>query len=75
MVRNIIVSVYIAVWGIATIVILIKKGEIPAEYWTLPAVGLGGLLAALSSLEKKSDKKKEKEPPPEPEDPTVKEEV
>jgi hypothetical protein len=54
------------VWGIATVVILIKNGTVPPEYWTLPAVGLGGLLAALNSLNNRKSKKSEEdedEPP------------
>lgn len=63
MVRTVVASVYIGVWGIATIIILIKNGTVPPEYWTLPAVGLGGLIAALNSLDRKFDKPKVDTPP------------
>lgn len=63
MVRTVVASVYIGVWGIATIIILIKNGTVPPEYWTLPAVGLGGLIAALNSLDRKFDKPKVDNPP------------
>lgn len=63
MVRTVVASVYIGVWGIATLIILIKNGTVPPEYWTLPAVGLGGLIAALNSLDKKIDKPKVDTPP------------
>ena len=77
MVRTIIAAIYIGVWGVATIVILIRNGAIPPEYWTLPAVGLGGLLAALNTLDSKNktneDKPKKPKLPPPAEDSTAEE--
>lgn len=53
MLRTIVAVIFMVVWGAATIVVLVQKHEIPPEYWTLPALGLGGLLAALGSSDKK----------------------
>lgn len=64
MVRTIAAATYMLVWGMATIVILIRGDPIPAEYWTLPAIGLGGLLTAISTLENKSRKDKHEVGPP-----------
>lgn len=63
MVRTIAAAIYMVVWGIATIVLLLKGDPIPAEYWTLPAIGLGGLLTAMASLERKRDEKPKIDPP------------
>lgn len=59
MVRVAVACVYMVIWGTATVVLLIKDGSVPPEYWTLPAVGLGGLLAALNSLDKRTKEKPE----------------
>lgn len=64
MFRTVIAVVYMAIWGIATIIILIKDGTVPPEYWTLPAVGLGGLLAALNSMNSRRKKGEEEDDPP-----------
>lgn len=64
MVRTIAAATYMFVWGVATVVILIRGESIPAEYWTLPAIGLGGLLTAISTLENKSKKDKTEIDPP-----------
>lgn len=61
MVRTIAAATYMVVWGVATVVILIRGGSIPPEYWTLPAIGLGGLLTAISTLENKSKKDRQPE--------------
>jgi hypothetical protein len=50
------------VWGIATVIILVKNGTVPPEYWTLPAVGLGGIIAALNALSSRRNGKSS-EPP------------
>lgn len=68
MIRTVVALAYMLIWGIATIVILVKNGTVPPEYWTLPAVGLGGLLAALNSLTGRQKGKKEEEDPPPKED-------
>lgn len=64
MVRTIAAATYMAVWGIATIVLIIRGDPIPAEYWTLPAIGLGGLLTAISTLENKGKRDKPEVGPP-----------
>lgn len=71
MVRTIAAATYMFVWGVATVVILIRGDPIPAEYWTLPAIGLGGLLTAISTLENKNNKKEQPKIEP-PKDDTVK---
>lgn len=71
MVRTIAAATYMLVWGIATIVLIIRGDPIPAEYWTLPAIGLGGLLTAISTLDNKLRKDKPEVGPPT--DDTVKE--
>lgn len=63
MVRTIAAATYMLVWGIATVVLIIRGDPIPAEYWTLPAIGLGGLLTAISTLENKKKDKPEVGPP------------
>jgi len=63
-VRTIAAATYMLVWGIATIVLIIRGDPIPAEYWTLPAIGLGGLLTAISTLENKSKRDKPEVEPP-----------
>lgn len=70
MVRTFAAATYMFVWGVATVVILIRGDQIPPEYWTLPAIGLGGLLTAISTLENKSKKDKPEVDPPK--DDTVK---
>lgn len=57
MVRTIAAATYMFVWGVATVVLIIRGDPIPAEYWTLPAIGLGGLLTAISTLENKNNKR------------------
>ena len=64
MVRTIAAATYMFVWGVATVVIIIRGDPIPAEYWTLPAIGLGGLLTAISTLENRSKKDKPEVEPP-----------
>lgn len=64
MFRTVVACVYMGVWGIATVIILIRNGTVPPEYWTLPAVGLGGLFAALNSLSNRSKRNNEEDPPP-----------
>lgn len=64
MVRTIAAATYMLVWGIATVVLIIRGDPIPAEYWTLPAIGLGGLLTAISTLDSKSKKDKPEIGPP-----------
>lgn len=71
MVRTIAAAIYMLVWGIATIVLLIRGDQIPAEYWTLPAIGLGGLLTAMSTLDNRNKRDKSEVEPPK--DDTVKE--
>lgn len=61
MVRTILLSVYVVVWGAATIIILVKKGEVPPEYWTLPAIGIGGILAALNTLDRSRNRQDQQE--------------
>lgn len=63
MVRTIAAATYMLVWGVATIVLIARGDPIPAEYWTLPAIGLGGLLTAISTLETKNRDKPKIEPP------------
>lgn len=70
MVRTIAAATYMSVWGIATVVLIIRGDPIPAEYWTLPAIGLGGLLTAISTLENKTKRDKPEVTPPK--DDTVK---
>lgn len=72
MVRTIAAVTYMVVWGIATVVLIIRGDPIPAEYWTLPAIGLGGILTAISTLEGSKTRKEKKELEP-PKDDTVKE--
>lgn len=69
MVRTIAAATYMVVWGIATIVLIIRGDPIPAEYWTLPAIGLGGLLTAISTLEGKSRRESKPEVAPKKDDP------
>lgn len=57
MVQTILLSVFIVVWGAATIIILVKKGEVPPEYWTLPAIGIGGILAALDIIDRRRNRR------------------
>ncbi len=71
MVRIIAAATYMSVWGVATIVLIARGDPIPAEYWTLPAIGLGGLLTAISTLDNRSKKDKSEIEPPK--DNTVKE--
>lgn len=54
MVRTIAAGIYMVVWGVATIFLLVKGQPIPPEYWSLPALGVGALFAALGAIEKKS---------------------
>jgi hypothetical protein len=72
MFRAVVACVYMFVWGIATIVILVKNGTVPPEYWTLPAVGLGGLLAALNTISSRQKQKNGNQPK---EDPATEENV
>lgn len=59
MFRAVVAAVYMLVWGIVGVVVGIRDGKLPPpEYWTLPAIGLGGFLAAVASLEKKPEDKK-----------------
>lgn len=55
MLYTIVVTVYIVVWGIVTTILVIQKGDVPAEYWSLPAIGLGAILAALSNSKKNNE--------------------
>jgi hypothetical protein len=76
MFRTVVACVYMGVWGIATVIILFKNGTVPPEYWTLPAVGLGGLFAALNALSNRKNGEEKKPPPPHPpNDDTLKENV
>lgn len=61
MLRIVVAAIYMAAWGVVGVIYGIRNGALPpAEYWTLPAIGLGGFLAAVSSL---SDKKSNKDKP------------
>lgn len=60
MVRTIVATIYILVWGVVTIVIVLRDGRVPPEYWTLPAIGLGALVAALGPLDKKIEDNRKK---------------
>jgi hypothetical protein len=72
-VRTIAAAIYMLVWGIATVVLLIRGDPIPAEYWTLPAIGLGGLLTAISTLDNRSKRETQKSEVEPPKDEPVKE--
>lgn len=52
-IRAIAATIYMVVWGIATVYLLVNKQPIPPEYWSLPALGLGALLTAIGAIEKK----------------------
>lgn len=71
MVRTIAAATYMLVWGVATVVLIVRGEPIPAEYWTLPAIGLGGILTAISTLENRNRRDKSEIEPPK--DDTVKE--
>lgn len=71
MVRTIAAATYMLVWGVATVVLIARGEPIPAEYWTLPAIGLGGILTAISTLENRNRRDKPEIEPPK--DDTVKE--
>lgn len=70
-IRLIAALVYMVVWGVAVIVFAIKDGKVPPEFWTLPGIGIGGLMVALGYAEKQSSSKTKVEPPDN--DDTVKE--
>lgn len=54
--RLILSTIYMVVWGVVTIVIVARGDPIPAEYWTLPGLGVGGLLMALAGVDKVTKK-------------------
>jgi hypothetical protein len=61
-VKTIVACIYMAIWGIATIIVVIKDDSVPPEYWSLPAVGLGAVLAAVNTIEKRAKGKPDVEP-------------
>ena len=63
MLRTVVAGIYTLVWGIALLVTLIRDKSVPAEYWTVPAIGLGAIMGVLGSIEKRKPEKPESEPP------------
>lgn len=57
MARTILLVIYAVVWGAAVIILVLKKGEVPPEYWTLPALGIGGMLAALDMADRRRNRR------------------
>jgi hypothetical protein len=54
--RNIVVVLFILVWGAVVVVTAIQEnGKVPAEYWTIPAVGVGAILGAFAAFGDKRD--------------------
>lgn len=52
MARYIVLGVFMAVWGTVTIIAIIQSGEVPPEYWTIPGIGIGGILGAFAAFER-----------------------
>lgn len=53
MLKKTVIIVYVSAWSIVTVIISIKKGEIPPEFWTIPAMGLGAIASAMNSIERR----------------------
>lgn len=53
MARYITLGLFMVVWGAVTIIVAIQQqGKVPPEYWTLPGIGIGGILGAFAAFER-----------------------
>lgn len=41
---------FMLVWGTVTLITAWRNKEVPPEYWSIPALGVGGILAAFATL-------------------------
>jgi ABC-type enterobactin transport system permease subunit len=46
MIRDVLLSLFGAVWAIVVITTALRTGEVPAELWAVLGIGVGALLAA-----------------------------
>lgn len=60
MIRNILILVYAAVWGVAAVARVLQGETIPPEQWTALPMGVGGILLALRSGSKRDDDPEDK---------------
>lgn len=52
MIRDVLLALFGAVWGVVVVMTVIRTGEVPAELWAVLGVGVGALLAAFRTDEK-----------------------
>lgn len=45
-IRDLLLALFGAVWGVVVVVTLLRTGTVPAELWATLGLGVGGLLAA-----------------------------
>jgi hypothetical protein len=50
--RTVVLSVFMIVWGAVTFVVVVKNGTVPPEYWAIPAIGIGGILGVMTGYER-----------------------
>lgn len=48
--RTITLVAFMVVWGVATLITAWNDKKVPAELWSIPALGIGAILAAFSTL-------------------------
>jgi hypothetical protein len=48
--RTVALVAFMLVWGVVTLITAWRTKEVPPEYWSIPALGVGGILAAFATL-------------------------
>jgi hypothetical protein len=56
--RYITLGVFMTVWGAVTIIVALQEGgKVPPEYWTIPGIGIGGILGAFAAFERIAERR------------------
>lgn len=64
--RTVALVAFMIIWGAVTLLTAWRTKQVPAEYWSIPALGIGGILAAfatLGTLENRGRNRQEVDPP------------